>query len=152
MKKILLLFLLAGLLYACKKDSVGTKPVITFASYSAPFVDSTSQQLAVTFKVQDGDGDIENKIAWKLHYILPPVPPLTDSFTYSRMPNIGQNNGSSVNAEVVIPMQTFDFRLWLEDKGVSPDSLWYTAFILDNAGNSSDTITTPKLPIFKSKL
>ena len=151
MKKILFLFLVAGLFYACKKDNVGSKPIISFLSYDPPTVDSFTQALNVTFKVQDGDGDIENFIAWKLHYIIPPDVPIADSFTRSRMPSIGGNKGNSVNAQVTINMITAQFKLWKEDGGFTPDSLWYTAFILDNAGHSSDTINTPKIPIYKTR-
>ncbi|PSL46576.1 hypothetical protein CLV51_103557 [Chitinophaga niastensis] len=151
MKKILFLSLVAGLLYACKKDNIGTKPILTFSRYSQPSLDSGTQQFDVVFNVRDGDGDIENVIAWKIHYIQTPPTPPADTFTYSTMPNIGQNKGNSVKAEVSINMQTISFNLWNPDKGAKPDSLWYTAFILDNAGHSSDTIVTPKIPIFKSK-
>lgn len=149
MKKILFLFLVAGLFSACKKDNVGTKPVISFLSYDLPAVDSFTQVLNVTFKVQDGDGDIENFVGFKLHYIQAVDPPLTDSFTLAKMPPIGSNKGNSVNAQVIINMTTDRFKLWNEDRGLAPDSLWYTAFVLDNAGHSSDTISTPKLPIYK---
>lgn len=149
MKKILFLFLVAGLFYACKKDNVGTKPIISFLSYDLPAVDSFTQVLNVTFKVQDGDGDIENVIGFKLHYIQAVTPPLTDSFTRATMPSIGGNKGNSVNAQVTINMTTDRFKLWNEDQGLAPDSLWYSAFILDNAGHSSDTINTPKIPIYK---
>lgn len=149
MKKILFLFLLTGFMFACKKDNVGTKPIITFLSYSPATVDSSTQELYPTFKVQDGDGDIENYIAWKIHFLQTPDIPPTDSFTRFRMPNIGQNNGNSVNAEVSVRMIGTDFRLWKEDGGVAPDSLWYTVFILDNAGHSSDTITTARIGIIK---
>jgi hypothetical protein len=150
MKKLLLLFLLFGSLYACKKDKIGTKPEISFLRYGTPAVDSTSERLDVVVRVKDGDGDIENSINWKIHYLQTPPTPPADDFTPWQMPGIGANKGNSVNAEVTMLMISSDFRLWNEDKGAAPDSLWYTVFILDNAGNSSDTIETPKLPIYKS--
>jgi hypothetical protein len=150
-KLLLLLFLSSGVLLACKKDKTGTKPEISFLRYSLPDVDSATERLDVVLRVKDGDGDIENSINWRLHYILPTVPPIADNFTEFKMPDIGANRGNSVNAEVTMRLRSNDFHLWLEDKGVNPDSLWFDVFVLDNAGNSSDTILTPKISIIKSR-
>ncbi|RFS25070.1 hypothetical protein DVR12_07755 [Chitinophaga silvatica] len=150
MKKLLLSFLLLGSLFACKKDKVGTKPVISFLRFGLPSVDSTTSQLDVVFRVKDGDGDIENSINWKINYEQP-LPDPVDKFEVWQMPGIGANKGNSVNAEVTMRMQSIDFKGWVEDRGARPDSLWLTVFVLDNAGNSSDTINTPKIVIYKKR-
>lgn len=150
-KLLLLLFLSSGVLLACKKDKTGTKPEVSFLRYSLPYLDSTTERLSVVLKVKDGDGDIENSLNWKIHFLQPPDNPV-DNFTEFKMPNIGANKGNSVNAEVSMNLATIDFRLWKEDKGAHPDSLWFEVFILDNAGNSSDTVFTPRIGIQKKRL
>lgn len=62
MKKILFLVPLAILFYACKKDGVGSKPVVSFISYSTDSIGKNTDMLMITLNVKDGDGDIENLV------------------------------------------------------------------------------------------
>ncbi|GEP89592.1 hypothetical protein SAMN05660909_02100 [Chitinophaga terrae (ex Kim and Jung 2007)] len=150
-KLLLLLFLSSGVLLACKKDKTGTKPEISFLRYSLPDIDSATERLDVVLRVKDGDGDIENSINWQIIFLQPPPTGPVDKYTEFKMPEIGANRGNSVNAEVTMRLISSDFKLWNEDKGAAPDSLWFKVFVLDNAGNSSDTILTPKISIIKSR-
>jgi hypothetical protein len=143
MKKILLLVLVAGLLYACKKDDkIGTKPVISFKGYSVDSVFPGLQQMDVVLNVQDGDGDIEDTLM---------IAPLKDGngpnqdtlYAIKKMPEIGANKGNSVKAEVYINLLTTDFAT---GQSIPDDSIHFVIFIRDNAGNISDTIATPKIP------
>ncbi len=139
MKKILFLFLLAGLFYACKKDKIGTKPILSFKGYSVDSVSVNIQDMFVTLNVQDGDGDIEDTLQ---------IAPIYDTkiqdtfYIVRRMPEIGANRGNSVKAEVAILLETQDFRTYQSLN----DSIHFLVFIRDNAGNYSDTIATPKIP------
>ncbi|HWV66160.1 hypothetical protein [Chitinophaga sp.] len=139
MKKILFLFLLAGLFYACKKDKIGTKPILSFKGYSVDSVSVGIQDMFVTLNVQDGDGDIEDTLQ---------IAPIYDTkiqdtfYIVRRMPEIGANRGNSVKAEVAILLETQDFRTYQSLN----DSIHFLIFIRDNAGNFSDTIATPKIP------
>lgn len=141
MKKILFLFLLAGVFYACKKDNIGTKPILSFKGYSIDSVVSSTQQMIVTMNVQDGDGDIEDSL-W--------IAPLFDSkglhqdtfYSIKQMPQIGANRGSKVNAEVNILLKSIEFKL-VQNTGL--DSIHFVVFIKDNAGHFSDTIATSKM-------
>ncbi|HEY8958762.1 hypothetical protein [Chitinophaga sp.] len=142
MKKILFLFLLAGVFYACKKDKIGTKPILSFKGYSLDSVVASTQQVGISLNVEDGDGDIEDSL-W--------IAPLFDSrgpaqdtlFDKKKMPGIGANRGNSVKAEVVISLISTEFKL--EQRTVD-DSIHWVIFVRDNSGNISDTIATPKLP------
>lgn len=141
MKKILFLFLLAGVFYACKKDNIGTKPILSFKGYSIDSVVSSTQQMIVTMNVQDGDGDIEDSL-W--------IAPLFDSkgphqdtfYSIKQMPQIGANKGNKVNAEVNILLKSIEFKL-VQNTGL--DSIHFLVFIKDNAGHFSDTIATSKM-------
>jgi hypothetical protein len=142
MKKILFLSLLAlTVIVACKKDSIGTKPVITFVSYSsAPVI--ASYGLDVTFQVKDGDGDIENMFSFATIY---DTSPLDTVFTHRQMPNLDAHNGTKLTAEVILHLEAIDFTP--ANSQLLKDSLHYLVFVKDNAGNISDTIATPKVEI-----
>jgi hypothetical protein len=139
MKKILFLFLLAGLFYACKKDKIGTKPTLSFKGYSLDSVVASTQVMFATLDVRDGDGDIEDTLQ---------IAPIYDSklqdtfYIVRRMPEIGANRGNSVKAEVAIRLDPIDFRTYQSLN----DSIHFLVFIRDNAGNISDTLATPKIP------
>ncbi|WP_143310129.1 hypothetical protein [Chitinophaga vietnamensis] len=147
MKKFLILILLTGLFYACKKDNYGSKPILTFKGYSTSALTTATTNLDIILNVKDGDGDIEDTIAWERHYYIPPA--TVPVFQVWKMPNIGQHEGHSVDAEVSLHLGTSDFRGWVEGTGTRPDSIWFRVFIVDKAGHHSDTIITPKLPIIK---
>ncbi|SEW36162.1 hypothetical protein [Chitinophaga arvensicola] len=142
MKKILFLFLLAGLFYACKKDSIGTKPILSFKSYSIDSVISSTQQMVLTMNVEDGDGDIEDSI-W-IGPVFKSNGPNADTFySVKKMGDIGANKGNKVKAEVQILLRSIEFKL-VQNTGV--DSIHFVVFVRDNAGHFSDTISTPKIP------
>ncbi|NIG53788.1 hypothetical protein [Chitinophaga sp. Cy-1792] len=148
MKKFLFLFLFAAMAYACNKDNYGPKPILTFEGYSIPSIDSNTAQLQVFFRVKDGDGDIDSSIYWTKHFYITPNP--VPGEVRSKMPEIGENFGKSVNAQVSLVLNgSMDFGGWVEHTNPRPDSIWFTAYVIDAAGNSSDTITTKRIPIFK---
>jgi len=149
MKKMLLLSVIICLAYACKKESMSSKPQISFKSYSIPSIDTLTQEFNIEFNVKDGDGDIEDYI-YMLNYVDGTPPQNEDDFASRKMPSIEANKGNSVNAIVSVRMENNDFRVNIDDN-IDPDSFHVRAFIIDNAGNSSDTITTPKIRWYKPK-
>jgi len=150
MKKLLPLFAVTALVLAnaCSKDdNIGTKPQLTFKSYSIPYIDTSVQSFDVTFQVKDGDGDLEN-----LFYFLPvfdsdPSTATDTNFQFRRMPDIGVHKGGKVDAELIYNMVGTDFRLVTSP--IQPDSMRLRCFVVDEAGHSSDTILTPKLAYIK---
>ncbi|MBC9930081.1 hypothetical protein [Chitinophaga qingshengii] len=142
MKKFLYLLLAVGVCYACKKDKTGTKPLVYFKSYQPDSITPTTELFTLTMRVEDGDGDIEDSIYYAI---------LKDSeiqlskdtiWDGAKMPNIGQNRGNSVKADVSIPFESIKFAAgynWAPN-----DSAHYLIVIRDNAGNKSDTVATPK--------
>ena len=142
MKKMLFLSLLAlTVITACKKDSLGTKPVITFKSYSyAPIVASAG--LDITFQVKDGDGDIENSLNFAALYDSKP----TDTFFTARpMPTLDAHKGSSLTADVILHLAGIDFIP--TDENIVKDSVKFLVYIIDDKSNHSDTVATPKVAI-----
>ncbi|HEU4554215.1 MAG TPA: hypothetical protein VFS25_15325 [Chitinophaga sp.] len=149
MKKILLLSAAVSLIFtACSKDSAsGTKPTITFKSYSIPYIDSLTSDFDAAFQVTDGDGDIQNTFNFRIILDSDPTTLNDTVFEARQMPDIGAHKGSKVDAEVIYNLQGSDFKIY--DPFVKPDSLRLQVFIMDDEGHSSDTITTPKLGIIK---
>jgi hypothetical protein len=143
MKKIAFLSLFSLLAVgACKKDSLGTKPVIAFKSYSSSPV-SADAGMDVTFDVSDGDGDIENSFNFAAIYDTAP----TDTAFESRpMPGLDAHKGTKLTAEVILHLINTDFPQ-IGANPVEKDSVHYLVFIEDDAGNKSDTIVTPKLQV-----
>ena len=144
MKKILVLslFAVAAICGGCGKDSIGTKPMLTFLSYSSSPV-FASAGMDVNFQVKDGDGDIENSFNFAAIY---DTAPLDTAFESRPMPGVDAHNGTNLTAEVILHLVGTDF----PQTGTNPvlkDSLHYLVFITDNAGNISDTIVTPKLEV-----
>lgn len=150
MKKLLSLFAVVTLtVVACSKDDgPGTKPEISFKSYSIPFiVDSLVDAFDVTFQVRDGDGDIQAQFFFRTIIDSDPTTATDSTYQARQMPSIGVHKGSKVDAEVIYNMISSDFKFY--DINIKPDSLRLEVFIVDEAGNSSDTIQTPKLAIIK---
>lgn len=148
MKKLYLLsaVLLTGVM-ACNKDNIsGKKPQITFLSYSATEIPANSPGgLVVTFNVKDGDGDIENYLHVQTNWTSPHTELPYDEF---KMPEIGPHSGKSVNAEVILNLDA-TYVIPNPNGTDNPDTLFYRVYVEDNAGNVSDTITTPKIAIFR---
>jgi hypothetical protein len=149
MKKMLLLSVIICLAYACKKDSMNSKPQISFKAYSIPFIDTTTQSFNIDFDVSDADGDIEDSIHL-LNFVDSKPAPLDDEWVARKMPVIGANKGNNVKAIVSVRYESTDFNFGVNEFA-TPDSFHMKAFIVDAAGNHSDTITTPKIPWYKKK-
>jgi hypothetical protein len=143
MEKMLFLSLLAlTAITACKKDSLGTKPVITFKSYSSEPI-SSSFGLDVTFSVKDGDGDIENSFNFAAIY---DTKPLDTAFEGRPMPELDAHKGSSLTAEVVLHLTGTDFPQ-TGDNPIAKDSVHYLVYIVDDKDHHSDTVVTPKVEV-----
>ncbi|SHM80329.1 hypothetical protein [Chitinophaga sp. CF418] len=144
MKKILVLSLFALAVISgsgCGKDSIGTKPMISFLSYSSdPVIPSNG--LDVHFQVKDGDGDIENTFNFTAIYDSQPE---DTSFSGRKMPNLDAHKGTNLTAEVILHLEPIDFPG--NTTGIPKDSVHFLVFITDNAGNISDTVATPKTEI-----
>lgn len=145
MKKILVLSLFALAVISgsgCGKDSIGTKPMISFLSYSSsPVIPANG--LDVHFQVKDGDGDVESTFSFVAMY---DIQASTDTvFEHRDMPGLDAHNGTNLNAEVILHLQPIDFPGG--PPAVTKDSLHYLVYVTDNAGNISDTIATPKVEI-----
>ncbi|AWO00222.1 hypothetical protein DLD77_00130 [Chitinophaga alhagiae] len=153
MKKIFVLSTILITFLGCKKDPAleGNKPKLTFKSVSTEDVPADLKMLTFTFQLQDADGDTEsamfvNDIRFEDE----------TKFDEVFMPALESHKGTKIDAEVVLYVSDLgdDVRMRLRDGRdpdlvPNPDTLQYRVFIVDNAGNSSDTLTLPKVAIHR---
>lgn len=152
MKKIIALSAIIFAFAGCKKDDAeGNKPKLTFKSVSAEDVPADVKMVTFTFQLQDGDGDTENA----LYYNDIRFDDET-KFDMVRMPLLESHKGIKLDAEVVLYVSDLPDNViprLREGRDPSlvpnPDTMQYRVFVLDNAGNSSDTITLPKVAIHR---
>lgn len=147
MKKIVALSTILIVFMGCKKDDPsGDKPKLTFKSVSTTDVAKGEDLVIFTFDLQDANGDTENTM--NINDIR-----FGDETKFEPvfMPLLESHKGTKLKAEVQLYVSDqMAVRMKLRD-GVSPitnpDTLQYRVFVLDNAGNSSDTILLPKVAI-----
>jgi hypothetical protein len=147
MKKISLLSICAGLALVwagCKKESMGTKPQLTFNSFNqTEVIENQQQYLNISFQVKDSDGDLENGC-----FLQTIFDSRTDTANFDRiqMPGLEAHKGSKLDAEVILHLTNINFS---SGNTTIPDSVRFRVYIEDDAGNKSDTVLTPKLPLIK---
>ncbi|ASZ11812.1 hypothetical protein KTO58_15850 [Chitinophaga pendula] len=145
MKKLLLLSLVIGLAsLSCKKDKLSSKPALTFLSYSTSEINKQIPGMIMYINVKDGDGDVEQNIYFQ---IILKSKTLKDTVPFEprQMPKLEASKGTRLDAEIQMTLARTD--LDVAYTGGPWDSVNYRLYINDNAGNISDTIVTPKLPI-----
>ncbi len=155
MKKMILLSAIAFGFFACKKDEAsGTRPILTFKSVTMEDVPVEVEQIEFNFNLQDGDGDTEGNLYFLDLYRMDTS---TDNgrnpYEFIKMPGLEIHKGTKINAELTLIMgdlsQTTFIRL--RDNTQPPPSKVDTSqmkvFIVDNAGNSSDTLLLPKVAV-----
>ena len=153
MKKIFVLSTILIAFLGCKKDNTveGNKPKLTFKSVSAEDVPADMKLLSVTFRLQDNNGDTEAAM-----YVNDIRFDDETKFDEIFMPALESHKGIKLDAELTLYVSDLgdDIRLRLRDGRdpdivPNPDTLQYRVFVLDNAGNSSDTITLPKVAVHR---
>ncbi|RAJ05120.1 hypothetical protein LX64_02274 [Chitinophaga skermanii] len=145
MKKLFLLLAVVIVAYACSKDSSGDgKPSIAFRSYNMSEIPNPAPPIVVYLNLKDSDGDIEDRLFVRLNYFSDGGDTITYNFEPFNLPKLGSYRGSNINA-------TIEFRpndTYLNPKENMPlDSVWFSMYVQDNAGNISDTIATPRILI-----
>lgn len=153
MKKIVALSIVLIGFMGCKKDDPkGNKPVLTFKSVSTLDVAKGEDLLVYTFDLSDGDGDTEGAM-WVHDSRLFRNDPLDTTYTDVLFPLLESHKGTKLKAEVELYVSDGieSVRMRLRDgippSATNPDTMQYRVFVIDNAGNSSDTLLLPKVAI-----
>jgi len=147
-----LLLLLMVLTIACNKDKFQTKPTISIKSINGNFV-PLNGTLVITLECTDKEGDVQDSvIIIKERKNIRVVPTLRDTLRY-KFPVFPINTRTQVQA-------TLDYQSILSAlnppniPGSNPvqkelDTLVLRLAVRDNAGNTSDTISSPTIYVFR---
>lgn len=137
LKRYLPFLLLFVVVVACRKDKLETKPSITVKDISATDVLPT-QDILITLEYDDKEGDIGGGsvtyLRNRLNVVYPVINDLADSIGYL-LPDFPKRSNGEI--EVRIPAG------FLDENPFQNDTLEFGLFVIDAAGNRSDTVTTP---------
>ncbi len=131
------LVLVVVVVVSCSKDKFETKPRLEINEYTAEVVPGSIMRFRFTFYDKEGDIGESNIVAIKERLnVAPPVPPTefkADRFDYRLLEFPDKSEGEI----------TFDLDYaFIDESPVFNDSIRFQFFLIDRAGNSSDTITS----------
>jgi len=145
---IILPVILVLLLAACHKDKFETKPSIRIKTYNTKLI-SPNGSLVVTLECTDKEGDVQDSLTIiKTRQNIRVVPTIRDVLRY-KFPTFPKNTTTELVA-------TLDYQAILSAinppsiPGSNPpqkesDTLQLGFIVRDNAGNTSDTITSDRI-------
>lgn len=148
MKKYLYIFVISSLLFAfvgCKKEEViSNVPTIKFVSISPNPAIRYDDVLKLVIEYTDGDGDLgENQPDVKNAFITDSRNNVVTTFRINQLAPDNANIIIKGNLEFNLPPQGF-----IDDNNIT-ESTNYTIYVVDQAGNKSNEVTTGTLVINK---
>ncbi len=148
MKKLILTVLvIAAVGVACQKDKFNTKPTLEFKTVNSTVI-GPGQQLIITLRYTDKEGDIQNKI-----YLQKQVKDCirdtigTNLAIPGNVPEKTNSEGDIVISYSYSPDLTYP--PIGEPSCPGNDTCIYRFVLQDKAGNVSDTVSTPQIVILK---
>ena len=146
------LAVLAVVVIACNKDKFQTKPTIEIKSVNANYI-PLNASLLVKLDVTDKEGDVQDSVIIIKHRLNKRVvTTLRDTirFKFPKFP-------ISTRTEVEVLLDYQNLLSALNPPTIpgssppqrEPDTLILRMAVRDNAGNTSDTVTTPQVIVFR---
>jgi len=151
-RSLFVIALLVVITVACNKDKFQTKPTITVKSINGNFI-PLNGTFIITLECTDKEGDVQDSvIVIKKRLNKRVVATIRDTLRY-KFPVFPKNTITQVQA-------TFDYQSILSAlnppfiPGSSPaqrevDTIVLRMAVRDNAGNTSDTINSPTIYVFR---
>jgi hypothetical protein len=147
MRYVLLITILSLLFVACKKDSGGSAPQISYVSLSS----NTASQAVVnqgpilTIHVKDADGDLGFIQGSDTSFVFVKnlLSGILDSIPF---PDIDGNTGKNFSSDVLVSLSPI-LGDSLGTSGARIDTLYFQVYVKDFAQHVSDTIVTPE-PVY----
>lgn len=145
MRNILAIAILGLLVLSCKKDDEGFSevPSIEFISITPASVGEFEEEVTLTIKYQDGNGDLgENSPTAKNLFV-------TDSrngveYSY-RIQQLAPNDANIIiEGELDVKLKTLSVV-----GSESSEAVTFNVYVVDRAGNISNTITTSPVTVSK---
>lgn len=145
--KTVLVFTLAVALFfsGCKKEEViSSTPSIKFISLTPNPAIKYQDEITITIEYTDGDGDLgENTADVKNLFVTDSRNNVTSEF---RIPQLAPDNSNIIirgNLNINLPPQGF------ADDTQNSETVTYSVYVKDRAGNQSNTIQTDALTVNK---
>ncbi|RPD40007.1 hypothetical protein [Chitinophaga barathri] len=149
MKKIILLSAIAFGFFACKKEGdSGKRPILTFKSVTMEDIPTDVNEIHYLFDLQDGDGDTEGEF-----FVTDIYRQDSTKYDYMLMPGLESHSGTKLKAELTLIVSDVNQSNFLRLRGnnpnpvTNPDTSQLKVYIVDKAGNVSDTLRLPKVAI-----
>ena len=141
-----LAWLLTFLLFSCKKDDddeIGLAPEIEFLSIEPAVVKEYQDSITVTIKYTDGDGDLgENQAEVRNLFMTDNRNQITYEFRVSELAPAGSSITIQGNLSVGLKNTAIT-------DGSDAQSVNYSIYMVDRAGNRSNTVTTSSVMVEK---
>ena len=138
-KKYLPFLMLVVLVVACSKDKLETRPSIKIKSINSTEI-YPGMDLRITLQYDDKEGDLGNGqltyLRNRLNIMYPVINDLADSVSYP-LPDFPKTSTGEI--DLIIPGN------FLDENPNQNDTMDFKIFVIDVAGNVSDTITTPTI-------
>lgn len=146
--KVSLFFACATLLFSCKKDRYQTKPTITVKEINTNLV-PLNGKFIITLDCTDKEGDVQDSvIIIKQRLNRRVVATIRDTIRY-KFPNFPTSTRTLVQAtldyQTILSALSPPFIPNSNPPRREPDTLRLRLVVRDNAGNSSDTISSPTI-------
>jgi hypothetical protein len=146
--KILIVSLITILLAACNKDKFTTKPQIEFDNVNTDVVQPGSQ-LIITLTYRDKEGDIRDSIYVERRAVNCETDTIRALYAIpTNVPKIKNAEGNIVISYSHLPDFTYP-NIGDPTCGTAADTCIYRFALSDEAGNVSDTISSPQIIIVK---
>lgn len=137
---------------ACNKDKFQTKPTISIKSLNTEFI-PLNGSLIITLDVTDKEGDVQDSvIIIKIRLNRRVVPTLRDTLRYKFpvFPNTPRTQVvATLDYQTILSAQSPPFIPGTNPPQREQDTLILKLAVRDNAGNTSDTITSKQIIVFR---
>lgn len=144
MKKLFYISTFVILISSCKKDKnieISTTPTIEFVSITPSTATEYQDKITITISYKDGDGNLGENTADVKNLFLTDT---RNSVTYKyRIPQLAPS-GESVTIQGNLPIEVPNTAII---NGASSQIVSYTIYIVDRAGNVSNTVSTSAIMI-----
>ncbi len=128
---------------ACKKDSgISPVPAITFDSIAPNPCIAYQDSIRIIISYTDGDGDLgQNATATKNLFVTDSRDTVITQFTIPQLAPNGYTGAIQGNLSIILPPQ------YLLSSSHNTETAVYAIYVIDRAGNKSNTVTTTPLVI-----
>lgn len=137
-----LIFFFGFILVSCSKNKYTTKPQITIKSINTTIPPGGTLTVDIGYTSKSGDIGEGHLVAIRNRLNQDPLPPGTPNpdTAYEDIPSFPDQPKADIQF-------TQDWATYLHESDVENDTINFQFAVVDRAGNTSDTITSPKIVV-----